>query len=435
MADDLARFSDTLAGFQRSAAENNARKDEAAAADAKATQAKERIGLTPFDFGAVGDGVTDDRPAFVALNAAGGKVYLPKPPVRYNLSSPLDMTNVAVTVDPAATWSQVTGDGMLTWKRGNISTAAVQRLADRVFIGEAACRAAGNSAAGDASTEWYMDRVNHAGYLGINAQVLAAGGNLYKYVGATRASDHTAGSLVFGAIVEGDVPGRVMWGGISELTRKAGMLYGWEVSAKNQGTNERMTPNTKPQGVYGLWLASGGDNLFGGAATAPGTAAVVIHKNDDMPWNSGIVFNKDGLTDGEAIALSSEGDGGAHRMRWYNAAGNRVFNIFADATDAVGWDMRRSNAGFEVRAGGKTLFQVGALTDADAGILVFPAVNGGTPQISAIGTAANIDLRLSPKGTGVARFGTHEAQADTPITGYITIKDAGGTLRKLAVIA
>ena len=406
----------------------------AAAFGADMGRAKSAIGVTPVDFGAVGDGVTDDRPAFVALNAAGGKVYLPKPPVRYNLSSPLDMTNVAVTVDPAATWSQVTGDGMLTWKRGNISTAAVHRLSDRVFIGEAACRAAGNSASGDASTEWYMDRTNHAGYLGINAQMLVAGGNLYKMVGATRASDHTAGSLVFGAIVEGDVPGRVMWGGIAELTRKAGMLYGWEVSAKNQGDNARMTPNTKPQGVYGMWLASGGDNLFGGAATAPGTAAVVIHKNDDMPWNSGIVFNKDGLTDGEAIALSSEGDGGAHLFRWYNAAGNSVFSILSNATDAVGWDMRRTNNGFEVRSAGKTLFQVGAVTGANAGVVVFPS-NGGAPQIAPIGDAADIDLRLSSKGAGLVRYGVYAAQDDAPVTGYITIKDAGGALRKLAVIA
>lgn len=403
-------------------------------ADSRISEAKKAIGLTPFDFYAVGDGVHDDRPAFVALNASGGKVYLPKPPVRYKLSSPLRMTNVAVTVDPAATWSQITGDGMLTWKRGNISTAAVHRFEGRVLAGDAAFEAAANSASGDASDAWYMDRVNHAGYLGINAQFLVTGGNLYKVVGATRASDHTAGSLVFGAVVEGDVPGRVMWGGIAELTRKAGMLYGWEVSAKNQGDNARMTPNTKPQGVYGLWLASGGDNLFGGPATAPGTAAAVVHKNDDMPWNTGIVFHKDGLTDGEAIALSSEGDGGAHLFRWYNAAGNSVFSILSNATDGVGWDMRRSNNGFEVRAAGKALFQVGAAANANAGIVVFPS-NGGAPNIAATGDAADIDLRLSGKGNGVLRFGTFVPQAGLQIIGFKMTKNDDGSECKMAVVA
>lgn len=392
------------------------------------------LATTPQMFGAVGDGVADDRPAFVAANAAGGRLHIPAPPVRYRLSAPLLLDNVAVTVDADARWDALTDNGKLSWKRGNISTAAVQRLADRVFIGDAASKVAGDSAAGDASDAWFMDTANHAGYLGVNAQVLAAGGNLYKFVGVTRGSDHTAGSLVFGAAVECDVPGRVMWGGISEMHRTAGMCYGWEVSAKNQGDDAKMTPNTRPQGIYGLWLASGGDNMFGGAATAPSTAAVVVLRNDDQPWNSGIVFQRDALTNGEALAFSSEGVGGAHLMRWYNAAGNSVFTLSSIATDAVGWELRRSNAGLEARAAGKTLFSVGSVASADAGVTIFPSA-GGAPNIAAIGDATDIDLRLSGKGAGVVRFGTHAPASDAPITGYITIKDASGALRKLAVIA
>jgi hypothetical protein len=41
---------------------------------------------------------------------------------------------------------------------------------------------------------------------------------------------------------------------------------------------------------------------------------------------------------------------------------------------------------------------------------------------------------LTPKGAGAVRFGTLTASADAPITGYITIKDSDGTVRKLAVI-
>lgn len=50
------------------------------------------------------------------------------------------------------------------------------------------------------------------------------------------------------------------------------------------------------------------------------------------------------------------------------------------------------------------------------------------------GTDTNIDLQLQTKGTGVVRFGSLTASADAAVSGYITIKDAGGTLRKLAVI-
>lgn len=59
-----------------------------------------------------------------------------------------------------------------------------------------------------------------------------------------------------------------------------------------------------------------------------------------------------------------------------------------------------------------------------------------TPVIvQASGTDANIDLQLNPKGTGNVRFGTFTVNADAPVTGYITVKDAAGNARKLAVIA
>lgn len=62
-------------------------------------------------------------------------------------------------------------------------------------------------------------------------------------------------------------------------------------------------------------------------------------------------------------------------------------------------------------------------------------IAGSAPTLAVTGTDTNIDLALSTKGTGAVKFGTLTANADAPVTGYITIKDAGGTLRKLAVIA
>lgn len=63
------------------------------------------------------------------------------------------------------------------------------------------------------------------------------------------------------------------------------------------------------------------------------------------------------------------------------------------------------------------------------------AIAGGPIVIGAAGSDTDIDIRLSPKGTGTMRFGTWAANADAAINGYITIKDAGGTVRKLATIA
>jgi hypothetical protein len=52
--------------------------------------------------------------------------------------------------------------------------------------------------------------------------------------------------------------------------------------------------------------------------------------------------------------------------------------------------------------------------------------------LSAQGSDTNIDLALTPKGTGVLAFGTYTAGIIAQ-AGYITIKDAGGTTRRLLV--
>jgi hypothetical protein len=54
------------------------------------------------------------------------------------------------------------------------------------------------------------------------------------------------------------------------------------------------------------------------------------------------------------------------------------------------------------------------------------------PSISSQGTDTNIDLTLTPKGTGLVRFGTYTAGAPAA-TGYISIKDSSGTTYKILV--
>jgi hypothetical protein len=59
-------------------------------------------------------------------------------------------------------------------------------------------------------------------------------------------------------------------------------------------------------------------------------------------------------------------------------------------------------------------------------------VAGSAPILSAQGSDTDIDITLTPKGAGNVRFGTYTAGVLTP-TGYITIKDSGGTTRRLLV--
>lgn len=66
---------------------------------------------------------------------------------------------------------------------------------------------------------------------------------------------------------------------------------------------------------------------------------------------------------------------------------------------------------------------------------VNPAATGSSPQLRAEGVDTDLDLLLGGKGTGTVRFGTWTSNADAPITGYITIKDFTGNVRKIATIA
>lgn len=84
--------------------------------------------------------------------------------------------------------------------------------------------------------------------------------------------------------------------------------------------------------------------------------------------------------------------------------------------------------------GGGTQFRTGHAVNA---VNCLQAIGGATtvaPSLRATGSDTDIDVLMVPKGQGRVRFGTHQATADTAITGYIEIRDAGGTLRRLAVI-
>jgi hypothetical protein len=60
------------------------------------------------------------------------------------------------------------------------------------------------------------------------------------------------------------------------------------------------------------------------------------------------------------------------------------------------------------------------------------AATTGSPVITSVGSDTNIDLTLISKGTGRIRFGAYTATVLTP-TGFIEIKDSGGTTRRLLV--
>jgi len=91
--------------------------------------------------------------------------------------------------------------------------------------------------------------------------------------------------------------------------------------------------------------------------------------------------------------------------------------------------------GIELRSNLSRVLRAANPVNAVNWLSVAGSISGSAVAINPAGADASIDLQLTPKGIGNIRFGTLTTNADAPVTGYITIKDSGGTVRKLAVIA
>lgn len=90
------------------------------------------------------------------------------------------------------------------------------------------------------------------------------------------------------------------------------------------------------------------------------------------------------------------------------------------------------NIDFRSHGGSNNQFVINSGNVAVNYLQVAGTTAGNAPILSAQGTDTNINLALTPKGTGTVQFGTYTASILTP-TGYITITDSGGTTRRLLV--
>lgn len=137
----------------------------------------------------------------------------------------------------------------------------------------------------------------------------------------------------------------------------------------------------------------------------------------------------------------------------FSAGGTRFsctqVGITLTTTSAVAWGSENAEDLFLYRQAADILAQrrgtnaqcfklYGTYTDASNYVRL--ALNTTSTTLSIVaetaGTGADdIDLILTPAGTGSVRFGTHSAIGAETLAGYITIKDSGGTSRKLAVVS
>lgn len=187
----------------------------------------------------------------------------------------------------------------------------LHRLRDRVFVGEAA---EGNGSFGGSAVRSAVWGNLGPSWLERDGQlVVCSSVGLMALVGASRSSDAPAYHPspapigVSGAVIN-DRPNGLGWALYADVVQAGsagvGTTYGLEIAAKNQGGNYTRRPyrtvTVERTGVYGLWLAGGGDPSYGGAPTNPSNAAIVVGKNGTS-WNRGIVFDADGISGTDGI--------------------------------------------------------------------------------------------------------------------------------------
>lgn len=392
--------------------------------------------ISVTDFGAVGDGTTDDTAAFTAAGSIAARVQVLVPAGVYRLNS-----------NPAPT-------GFVTWSvQQGASFVGTGKL--RVGSSLGSVLAAANTYKSIESDPAFYDGIFK--YLEDNAALTGYG--VIGLHGSVKASDSSgAGARIAVAAfgVNDFVGGTIgVWGLYSTVVRQStatGFTHGMEIDVANMGSTVPIMPAAPfVSGLTsGIWLCTGGETTEPTAGGSPGAASVglAIIQNDSQTGTKTAKFDKGILFHNAAIA-GADGTGGGniglaiafatgHAMQWFNNSNQCTAEIVnTGATFAnTGIRLDFSNFGLLVqdRVTGQTLFQVNKVTNSVNGVSILPGITGNAGTLLAIGET-NVDLGLQPKGTGLVKFGTWISNADAPIDGYVTIKDAAGNTRKLATIA
>ena len=186
--------------------------------------------------------------------------------------------------------------------------------------------------------------------------------------------------------------------------------------------------NSTGQNYISLESSGGGSN-FRNAGAGTNLSTYFISKGTGT-----ISFATNASTSTEQLRVSHTASAVNYVQVTGGATGTTV-QVTAQGSDAaVGLQLVSKTASivFVTRSGNARSFNI-----LDSALPVnYLQVQGNTagvaPILSAQGTDTDIDLALTPKGTGLVRFGTYTGTILTP-TGYIEIKDSGGTIRRLLV--
>lgn len=329
--------------------------------------------------------------------------------------------------------------------------ANIQRLRDRVFMGAAADNNGTNTGSQpDWLTQYLLSNGRTFGFQQVTqAAVLADGrtGNegSNAFLGAARTSTFTNVGNAIGILGVGLNNNASVntgaWGGYFEGFQQpsmAGPCYAAEFDTINFGSTGYITPYSQVSNqVIGLQIANGAE--FPGAVAAH---AAINFRNNGARYNTGIVFGSDSLTGtdgtGTGTALAMVLARG-HGFKWMSSSSintTEILSTAATTANSMVMAFGESSTLFSNASSGNALFGLFNIGASAVNYLAMQAsATGNATQMLAAGDDTNIDIHFVPKGTGTLKFGAFTSNADAAITGYITIKDAAGNVRKLATIA
>lgn len=226
------------------------------------------------------------------------------------------------------------------------------------------------------------------------------------------------------------------WGGYIEAHRtsaSAGETLGLEIDTRT--TKATLQPTPRQQGdVVALQLASGAEL----SATGQHDASVAIQvAANPMRFKVGMNVMYDALVDigggvTEVLNMSRYG-----LLSWFDSTGARSGFLTSSATSAAGGtalDLAQNQVNLSSISGALNFAFVTSSTATNY-LSFYSSATTQPVRILAGGTDTNIDLSLEPKGTGLVKFGTFTGSGDVTCNGYVTIKTADGTTRKIMTTA
>lgn len=374
-------------------------------------------------FGAVGDGVADDTAAFTAAGSSASPVQVRVPPGIYRLNtSPFTVGDF-----PSGQRTWIIEAGASFVGAGKLDNRIIWQGEQPDWYGTFEM-AAGRDFKNTDYTNFYVQTTE-------TPTNLIAGLFAAQTLHGTLVRDHTA---IFGVAANNNATlATRAWGGYFEATKTVattGATYAAEIDPVSSVAAPEITPYGMVAGqVIGIQMASGAElDLL----TPEDTSAAINIANGLSRFRKGIVFQSDSLTgatgtSGSATAIAL---GFGHSLDWYYSGGIRTARITSFATTAAGaaeLQFHQEFTRFEVNTNkiGLQINHTGAVVN---GLVVNTGTAGNAVGLIPEGDDTNIDLLLSPKGSGNIRFGSYTASPLSPV-GFITIKDSGGTSRRLLV--